>query len=82
MDPRQIISRAALEEEYHFDLPHALMEADIHSITTNDIEEVMIRGTINQRKTKSNRYRLRYRDIQIVVDIVFYQVTIITVMRD
>ena len=82
MDPRQIIRIAALEEEYHFDHPHALMEADIHSITTNDIEEVMIRGTINQKKTKNKRYRLRYRDIQIVVEIAFYQVTIITVMRE
>lgn len=82
MDPRQIIRIAALEEKYHFDLPHALTEADIHRITPNDVEEVMIRGTINQRYPRNNRYRLRYRDIQIVVELTFSQVTIITVMRD
>lgn len=82
MDPRQVIRKAAFEEEYYFDLPHALEEADIHGISANDVEEVMIRGTINQRNPEKNRYRLRYRDVQIVVELNFSQVTIVTVMRD
>lgn len=82
MDPRQIIRLAAINEEYYFGLPHALEEADKHRITAIDVEEVMIRGTINQRNPRNNRYRMRYRDIQIVVELNLSQVTIITVMRD
>lgn len=82
MDPRHIIRQVALEEEYVFNLPHALEEADIQGISFIDVEEVMIRGTINQKNTENNRYRMRYRDIQIVVEVVYDQVTIITVMRD
>lgn len=80
MDPKTIIHRAAEEETYYFDLPHALQEADKDGISSYDIEEVMVRGKINQRR--KNRYRLRYNDIQIVVEIVHGDVHIITVMRD
>lgn len=82
MDPRKIIRDSAESEDYFFSLPHALEEADKDGITSDDIENVMIRGTINQKDPYKNRYRLRYKDIQIVVEIFFSQVDIITVMRD
>lgn len=82
MDPRKIIREAAEEETYDFEIPHALDEADNDKITPCEIENVMIRGTINKRDPEKNRYRLRYRDIQIVVELVFDQVIIITAMRD
>ena len=82
MDPRIIIREAAENEEYYFDLPHALEEADKDGISAYDVEEVMIRGKINQKQSEKNRYRLRYRDIQIVVELINFEVNIITVMRD
>jgi len=82
LDPRIIIREAAENEEYYFDLPHALEEADKDGISAYDVEEVMIRGKINQKQSEKNRYRLRYRDIQIVVELINFEVNIITVMRD
>ncbi|AGL02305.1 DUF4258 domain-containing protein [Desulfoscipio gibsoniae] len=82
MDPKIVIRRAAENEEYYFDLPHALEEADKDAITVYDVEEVMIKGKINQKNPSKNRYRLRYKDIQIVVELVNCEVNIITVMRE
>ncbi len=82
MDPKTIIRKAAEEETYYFDLPHALEEADKDGISVYDVEEVMKKGKINQRKPAQNRYRLKWKDIQIVVEIVDFDVDVITVMRD
>jgi NADH dehydrogenase FAD-containing subunit len=81
LNPRDIIRNAAEEDIYEY-TEHALEEKDIHGLSTTDIESVMIRGVINQRDPENNRYRLRHRDIQIVVEIPFRQVIIVTVMKD
>ncbi|HBQ29355.1 MAG TPA: hypothetical protein DD719_08260 [Desulfotomaculum sp.] len=46
------------------------------------MENVMLRGIINQRDRKNNRYRLRHKEVQIVVEICSGQVIVVTVMKD
>lgn len=81
MDPRQFIRQAAENEAYHL-TEHALQEADKDNLSVTDLENVMLRGIINQRDRKNNRYRLRHKDVQIVVEICSGQVIVVTVMKD
>lgn len=80
MDPKKLIKEAAEEGNYDFTLPHALSEADKDGITMTDIENVMIYGKINQKK--KNRYRMKHNDIQIVLEIIFGEAVIVTVMKE
>ncbi|NPV73539.1 MAG: DUF4258 domain-containing protein [Pelotomaculum sp.] len=81
MDPKDLIRKAAEEDSYDI-VEHALKEADKDGLTIHEIENVMIYGKINQKDPKKSRYRLRYRNIQIIVEVISNEVTIVTVMRD
>lgn len=81
MDPRQVI-RIAAENDNYIIVPHALGEADKDSVSICQVEDVMIRGIINQSDPDNCRYRLKYRGIQIVAEIIHDEVVIVTVMRD
>lgn len=81
MDPRKIIKEAAEDERYDLN-DHAIEERDKDGLSMEDVETVMILGKINQRNPNRNRYRLRYRDIQIVVEIHGGEVYVVTVMKD
>lgn len=81
MDPRQFIRQATENEAYHL-TEHALQEADKDNLSVTDLENVMLRGIINQRDRKNNRYRLRHKGVQIVVEICSGQVILVTVMKN